>query len=272
MFKDEFGLPVALDGDGGDTLQRSGAWASGRLSRGDLSAYWFARFVIGQLYLGRGNWRRHPGRQIDHDQDPALDPKPHASFWTDPKMISRDQLINGFVLCRIGRSWRTLAETTIGVILRLGFAPNWRDHLIGQVSLIIRCWHPFSLLLWPVLFVTDLLLVFGALVEAIPWRWKHETMRFVRRSTDDADVDNAVLQYWIAWALMPTPVAWVARNLHAWAMPKTDGTIKLGIKNKLAGAMYWKHRPEAHGDQDLAKLWHPWLEEFTWTKEPRDLR
>ena len=54
-------------------------------------------------------------------------------------------------------------------------------------------------------------------------------MRFVRRSTDDADVDNAVLQYWIAWALMPTPVAWVA-GTFTHGRCRNDGTIKLGIK------------------------------------------
>lgn len=272
MFKDEFGLPVALDGDGGDTLQRCGAWTAGRLSRGDLAAYWFARLAVGRLYLGRGDWKRHPGRTVDHDQDPALDPEPHPTFWTDPKMISRDQLLNAFVVCRAGRCWGPLFRTTVGLVMRLGFAPNWSDSLIGQTSLIIRSWYPFSILFWPVLFITDLMLVFGALADAIPWRWKHETFRFVRRTADDADVDNAVLQYWIAWQFMPTPVSWLARNLHAWLMPATFGTTKLGITNKLAGAMYWKHRPEANGDQDLAKLWHPWLEEFTWTKEPRGLR
>lgn len=270
MFKDEFGLPVALDGDGGDTLQRCGAWTLGRISRGDLAAYWSARYFIRHLYLGKGDWRRHPGRTVDHDQDPALDPKPHAAFWTDPKMISRDQLMNAFVLCRVGHCWPQLAGTTFGVIKRLGFAPNWRDHMIGQASLIIRSWHPLSLPLWPLLFITDLFLVIGALADAIPWRWKHETVRFVRRSGDDADVDNAVLQYCFAELIMSTPVAWLARNLHAWLMPPTYGTTKLGIKNKLAGAMFWKHRPEANGNQNLAYLWQPWIEEFTWTKNKQD--
>ena len=61
MFKDENGLPVALDMDGGDTLQRTGAWCSGYESQG-ISSRPLSRFALRRLYVGRGEWRRHPGR------------------------------------------------------------------------------------------------------------------------------------------------------------------------------------------------------------------
>lgn len=182
-------------------------------------------------------------------------------------MTSRDQILNAFVVARMGKLWSVLGWTTFKTLRRLGFAPNWTDHLIGQTSLIIRCWYPFSLVLWPLLVITDMALLLGALSEMWHWRWKHETMRFVRKSADDADVDNAVLQYWIAWQFMPTPISYLARHVHAFAMMETFGSKRFKVQNKLAGAMFWKHRPEAHGDQDLAEVWRPWLEEFTWTRK-----
>lgn len=256
MFKDENGLPVGLDGDGGDTLQRCGAWCAGFESQGISSkAKPFARFALRQLYLGGGEWRRHPGRAGS------------AAFWSDPKWISRDQLLNAFIVARFASDWRPLIATGLKLCLRLGFAPNWKDHLLGQSSLVIRCLYPLSLPLWPLLLLTDLLMLIGVLFDAAPFRWKHEAMRFVPRTADDSDCDNAVVQHFIAWRWMPTPVSMAARYFHSWAMPETLGTSRLGVGNRLSGAMFWKHRPEAKGDQDLAKLWRPWLEEFTWTKK-----
>jgi hypothetical protein len=254
MFKDENGLPVALDGDGGDTLQRCGAWAAGLESTG-ASARPFARYAVAKLYVGGGEWRRHPGR-------PGA-----ASFWSDPKWISRDQLLNAVVVSRIANDWRVLIITVLKTTMRLGFAPNWKDQCLGQSSLFIRCLFPLSIPLWPLLLITDLMLLIGVMFDAAPYRWKHEEVRFIKRTSDDSDVDNAVLQYFVAWRWMPTPISWAARFLHSWAMPETLGTGMLGISNKLAGAMLWKHRPGALGDQDLAQLWRPWIEEFTWTKK-----
>lgn len=252
MFKDENGLPVALDGDGGDTLQRSGAWAAGFMIRSQKPTA-FADLVVTHCYLGHGKWRRHP-------DDIGSPP-----FWSDPNFISRDQLINAFIIARLAKQLTALTATTCRVLLRFGFAPNW-DQMIAQSSLIIRCWFPLSLVLWPVLFVTDLFLVFGAIAEIIPYRWKHEARRFVHRNPNDADVDNAVVQYFIAWYWMPTPFSWLARMIHSGFMMKTEGSLSMGIKNRLAGAMAWKHRPEAYGDKGLAELWRGWLEEFTWTR------
>lgn len=252
MFKDENGLPVALDGDGGDTLQRSGAWAAGFMIRSQKPTE-FANRVIKYCYIGKGQWRRHPGREGA------------ADFWTDPKDVSRDQLINAFVIARLANSLTALTATTWSLIKRFGFAPNM-DQMIAQSSVVIRCWYPASLILWPILFVTDLFLLIGAIAEIIPYRWKHELRRFVHRNPNDADVDNAVVQYFIAWYWMPTPVSWAARMIHSGFMMKTEGSLSMNIKNRLAGAMAWKHRPEAYGDKGLAELWRGWLEEFTWTR------
>lgn len=249
MFKDENGIPVALDGDGGDSLQRSGAWAAGSISRGIRSTS-FPRLVIHNCYVGNGKWIRHPGTETS--------PK----FWSDPKDMSRDQLLNAFVIARLGQDPGVLFATTCRLASRFLFTPNG-DWMIAQLSLVIRCWYPFSLILWPMLVITDLGLLFGAIAECVPWRWVPERKWFGRRNPNDADVDNAVLQYLIAWYWMPTPIAWLARHIHQRFMMKTEGSLSLKVENRLAGAMYWKHRPEAQGDQDLAKLWRGWLEEFT---------
>lgn len=275
MIIDRDHLLVKADGNGGDTLQVSGFAGLGFfLKFGYLPE--FGTQAAKLCYIGKGKWVRHPKPVLKED-----------SFWKDPGLTTRDQLLSAFVLSRLSNNWRVLLHTTFALMMRVGFAQNTRstdgkiripDFMHPFLGLVIRSWFPLSLPLYPLLIIFDLCLLVGILLDCFGPTWVHEKKKFAKRNPNDTDDDNAVLQLAVAVKWMPTPISFLARKTHArfrpWSYGCTDAeTLDIakkrphgsGTHSPVFGALRWKHRSESTGDPEVAALWKDSIERF-WGK------
>lgn len=92
-------------------------------------------------------------------------------------------------------------------------------------------------------------------------RWSHEERRFVRKSKDDADADNAVMRFILAYLVCPTPMSAIARQIRSALQNETYGQ-KPEMRSKVTGALAWKHRLESGADPRMAELLSVFTEEF----------
>jgi len=256
---DDYGLPVQSDGDGGDTLQKAGLWTIGRAFRAkcDRQRYvWLVdRPALHYCQAGAGLWRRHPAKD---------------KFWSNTKLTTRDQLLNAFVICWSTKERLVWLATLLRLLLRIGFAQNTRstdgsfrvpDPIHLWLDIPIRTMGPASYLFWPLLLVTDLIWVLQEIIEVLPLKWTHETKRFGKKTPDDADVDNAVMRFILAYLVCPTPFSWLARKIRSRWQHKTLGQ-KPWMRSNLTGALHWKHRAESNADPMMAELLEPFTEEY----------
>lgn len=255
MYTDDYGLIVQADGDGGDTLQRTGLYTLGRYMAG-LPVARETSMACVNCYSAAGKWIRHP--RI-------------GTFWCDPHQTSRDQLLGVFPMLKITGLTTMHRKTTWELVKRAFFAQNMTDFMFFHLGTVIRSWHPLSLPLYPLLLVFDLFTLLGVMASLWLPRWKHETRRFVRRGPDDVDDDNLILELACAIAWMPTPFTWLARKLHARYRPwnygcagadEGDWSGFMYYYSPVYGALRWKHRYSAGGNPDLATLWEPTIKRW----------
>jgi hypothetical protein len=268
MITDENFLIVQYDGDGGDTLQQSGFASLG----------WWMKFkfipkfgtnAIKYCYVGRGRWIRHP--------------KPNT-FWSDPRVTTRDQLLMTYPMLRLAGEWKLLLASVIALLVRFCFAQNTRssdgtlrmpDFMHPFLGTVIRSLFPFSIPLYPFLILFDLCLISGIALDLIPWRWSSEQKKFVKRDPNDTDDDNAVGQLAIAMLWMPTPLSWLARKVHAKYRPWNYGclgvetleqakemAVGIQVYTPVYGALRWKHRRESGGNEEVAIVWSDTINKF----------
>jgi hypothetical protein len=217
---DSLQLIVQADGDGGDTAQRTGMFY---YVHQDAAAFTHA---LDQLEIQPGIYIRHP-HQID--------------YRSDPSRFSRDQqrpLVIAMGKYRMNdRLWR-LAKAHL---MRLGKYQNFDFAGPSHVGEYVRAFRARAL--YPLLFVTDLGLVFDSIDLAV-------TSQFNPDSTDD---NNHVLALLQAQDIMSTPVSWVARKIYKNFRAPNLGNTTFGETNTAQGALIWYHRADQGANPLIAE-------------------
>lgn len=256
---DTYGLPVQSDGDGGDSLQKAGLWAIGvefrKVCRPQDRIDNFSYSALARCHIGGGIWIRHPKAE---------------TFWSDPNLTTRDQLLNAFVICYQTKARKVWLKTFLRLVLRMGFSQNSRstdgsrrvpDFMHLWLDVPIRTGGLMTWPLRPLLLVTDAIWLLQELIEALPLTWSHEQRRFRGKTKNDADADNFVLRAALAQLETPTPFSWLARKARAQLQNETFGQ-KPWMLSRVTGALEWKHRSDSGADPRMAELLRPFTEEY----------
>lgn len=278
MNLDKFGLPATRlpDGtmDSNDTLQRCGMIATGEQllnSHSDLG--WDCLTALGtKLQPKPGIYVRYPG--------------------ADPANCSADQILSALAYWIASGNTKQALLIGLRMVLRLGFAQNYKDGLDGTdriklpdfmalraLPLLLRahwCLFPFAV-------VSDVLLLMQALAAIGPvWR---DDKGFTKRTPDDVDSNLIILTLAVCRARMSTPLSWLAAKLYAKLRPWNYGCIERGVlptadqieefglepgatltypakHSPVYGALRWYHRKEAGGSPEIGELWKPVIERW----------
>ena len=253
--RDEFGIIVQRDGDGGDSLHRMGV---------ELCAYAFQRkdeYVIDRVKLILAKLSNGGAIFIRYWREP----------YNDPRTVSRDQLIP--IIIGLGWAKEILPEADVAlrvlcddIATHLMFAPNVRALNTGKLkipdwfgfhtSVLIRARFKDGGFLRMILNITDIGLLLGTVFKVlIPIRWNDGKKWFERISPDEADDWNEVLQHIQAYNNMSTVWSWAARFIYGRFRRVTFGTLDLHEPNVIYGALCWYNRSQSGGNPGLAKLW-----------------
>lgn len=255
MFRDEFGLIVQRDGDGGDTLQREGMYAFAASfpeahDHADMPGH--SMMVLGiatsELYKD-GILIRNPIR------------------WNDPNDVSRDQQ-DAFVIA-MGASGNLNFVRAIMKrhLKRFGKYQNADIANLSTVALYLRALN--QIISYPFLFFFDLGLVFSSVQIALD------------KNPDHVDDNNHLMRLMQAKTRMPTFVSDMAWRLYFKYRPwnygcmesasKVDDKIvatgNMRVYHPVIGALRWYHRAESGGNPEFAEfykaiLYSKWPEAF----------
>lgn len=224
---DEHGLIVQSDGDGGDTAQRTGMFYY--VHRDERA---FER-ALDLLEVEPGVYVRHP---FQHD------------FRNEPHRFSRDQqrpLVIALGKCGMhDRLWRL----TRAHLMRMGKYQNVDVMGPSHLGEYVRAFRFKAL--YPLLWITDLGLLFSSLETAV-------TARFDADFTDD---NNHLLSLLQAQDIMPTPISWLARKIYKNFRPENLGNSILGEPSPAQGALAWYHRAGNGGNPLIAEAYRPLVE------------
>jgi hypothetical protein len=229
---DGFGMIVQADMDGGDSCNRLGMYYFGLWCRyhqeQDLFpvAMEFAKKAA-LLEVSAGKYVRHP--------DPL-------KWYSSPDRTSRDQLIP--LICAFG------AFGITGALKRLfNEMPKVNKDIFGpaHLALFIRAFNWFPL--WPVLWLTDLWMLFGVLIDL-----------YKQRDPNEVDDNNCIIMHLFAHKFLPTPVSWLARKVYSTFRPKSLGPVT--ENNRVMRALVHYHRKESGGSPAIAELYRPLIEEL----------
>lgn len=235
MHRDQYGLIVQADGDGGDTAQREGMVAFVySLIGSEFTAAWEFRQAL-QLEISPGVCVRHPFQ---------------PDFRSDPKQFSRDQQDPLIVAAGACSQTPFIKRMLWAQVKRLGKYQN-ADYLtpqsIGCYIRALSAWY-----LWPLLLFTDLGLLFQAL----------HIYFACRNDPNNSDDNNHVIRTLQAQYTLPTPVSYVARKLYKALRPTNYGNTVLGEKSHIQGALNWYHSAQFGGNPEIAELYRPLVEKF----------
>lgn len=288
MFTDANGLPVNSDGDARDQLNRVGLVMTAAHLNDKFPWADYERLYSDCCRAITGPLQPRPGIYV-------------RSVGADANNVSADQLLP--VLCAwvaLGE-WRQVAWLFVRMVARLGFAQNVRDGLnstfvSGNVEsmqaggpnerlprekwklpdfMLLRALPLFariSPVLYPLALVSDLLLVFAALVACGPV-WRDDT-GLTKRGPEDVDDGVLICTLAVCRAVRPTPFSELACFLYARLRPWNygvkpihfDGPRVVWADDKSVGNVYgslrWYFRAEAGGNPEVAELWKPICERY----------
>lgn len=222
---DEFGLITQLDGNSGDASQREGFYSFGKWVVGTPIHRDEMYRVLNLLQASPGIFRRHPVQ------------------FNDPNDESRDQM-NPLIIAMGAYEIKNILRITLwNHIKRFGRYQNkdWAGPVDWGIYVrAFRAWY-----LYPYLLFSDLFLILGSLINIVK--------SFDRGYTDDSM--NHTMTLIQARHFLSTPFSWLARVLYFHYRRPSLGTIELGYKNTVVGALYWYNDPRFGGNKDLADLW-----------------
>lgn len=246
FYRDNFGIIVQRDGDDGDSLHRQATLCFGLEARGDYRQTEVWRLF--RLYQREGVWTRG------------------MTKWTDPKTVSRDQLIPVLAMLGMGR-YDSLKETTIkglkGPLLK---APNG-DPFITHLSVIIRSWAGVNLWWYLptalILTFTDLFFLVGTLIKCFfPWRWNDQQKKIERADMDKVDDWNDVIPLLQAARLFESPTSWLARQIYRTFRPRNYGHRLTDSWDRVYQALLWYNRYSSGGNPALVEVYKPMLDRY----------
>lgn len=226
MHLDRFGLPTQENGDANDQLQRVGfALTAVGLGADKTTAWSITDFYIGLSFLLKdkpGIWKRH--------------------FTANPNNCSADQIIGALGAAVVWGEIKTTLWTFLRMMLRLGFAQNYKDGLNDDPKtkipdfMFFRAMPLFcrsSILFYPLAFVFDFYLLVLAVGDWV----------YLKTEKDPVDINNTLITLTVCRKLFPTPWSWLSYRL--W--PKLRPTILEDLRRY--------HRAEAGGNPEMAELW-----------------
>jgi hypothetical protein len=269
MYIDAYALISQQDGDVGDSLHREGMYAFGKKLLYDRAN--------NTLVINEVPARRDPARIMDQfEVEPGIYVRhPDPTRWSsNPETTSRDQLIPVLAYCAAYQDYPRLWRLFKATAARGFFAQNVLDTgedetvhkvpdtMIGHLGLFIRAGGWWTAALYPVLFLTDAADLAATVWEAIPVHWEETGKKLRSRDLGDVDDNNAVIAHLMAAKFKPTPLSWLNRQIYATLRPINYGNTKLGESNPVMGALAWYHRAEAGGNEEIAELYRPLVEEY----------
>lgn len=201
-FRDNKGLIVQGDGDGGDTCSRTGLfWYAIRILRFDHRDRDHFLSEYRKLEIKPGILVRHP------DEGPNCGKPGYRDFacWNNPKVLSRDQWVP--IVIALGAWGRTVELKALFKESRKRFFFHQNGDLTGPSHWGV--WIRAFQIQWlkPVLYFTDLFLVLGALIDLVKAQFK---------PNDTSDVINGTIQLIQANRCQPT----VFTRLATWLLSK----------------------------------------------------
>jgi len=270
MFIDAYALIVQQDGDGGDTLQREGMYAFGKKLLYDRSTN---TVVVSEENPARrdpaqimSKFEVQPGVYVRH---------PDPTHWySNPETTSRDQIVPVIAYCAAYHDYARLWRLFVATAKRGFFAQNILDTgegetkvkvpdtMIGHLGLFIRAGGEWTAPLYPLLFITDTVDLIGTIIDVIPLHWEETGKKLRSRDLGDVDDNNTIIADLLAARYKPTPISWLNRQIYALTRPINYGNTVLGESNPVMGALAWYHRTEAGGNEEIAELYRPLVEEY----------
>lgn len=281
MYIDAYAVIVQKDMDGGDTLHREGMYAFGkklRYSQLENKVYLevspvrrpaSAGEIMDKFEVAPGIYVRHP--------DPS-------KWYSNPETTSRDQLIPVIAYCAAYEDYPRLWRLFKAVAQRGMFAQNWirigegetdkkiPDPMHLNLAQFIRAGGWWTAPFYPLLFVFDSIELVGTLLSALPLHFKDDHWIPRRRTPNDVDDNNIIVQHLLAAVYKPTPISELNRYLYSITRPVNYGNTKLGEKNPVMGALRWYHRSEYGGEAnpEIAEIYRPLIEKYFTYQTPHE--
>ncbi len=235
---DKYGLPVQLDRDASDQLQRVGMLAIAYELQGarikSITDPW--RALLNLLQPAPGVYTRFTGATTDDVTGDQLIPT--IAYWA---------LIGN--LSELGLMWRRLF---VAQNIRKQGEPNvhtFPDIMVFRSSPLFFRAH---WLLFPVTLFIDAFLVLAVLFNLLQ-----------NKGLDDVDDNNLIVTLTVCRARMPTPLAYLACRIYATFRKENYGSLKYNA-HPVIGAILWYHRPEwpSYGNPEIALLWAPIINKY----------
>lgn len=245
MYLDEKGLIVQENGDGGDTLQRTGFWWEGiSLSHQSFFNYNPIPKMANPV----------PACEI---LSKSFIPKSWVRYWkepyNDPKDTSRDQLVS--IIRMAGyRDYRTILQCLIdGVILNWSRYPNGDIAFLQDYGRFIRSFKAWWL--WPFLWISDIFILINSFIRIYQGRDFNNVGDDVNHIGDLAQAQK----------ILPTPISFIARKIYKWFRPCFVDDPSGVARTKGLGAAWalsWYFRSASGANTEFIALWTPLVQKF----------
>jgi len=269
MYRDDLGLIVQKNGDGGDTLQRTGFFYLPGLIKGAVGARSCYTQEIEMLWGAEG-------------------PTRHIRQWPAQKEVSRDQLTPnvaalGFLgaVSKIDFLWAKLRGNWFRY-------PNGTDVASPEhIGIFLRAWIKSGgsgiFLIYPLLLLGDLFMLLGVVIRCIQARepgriqkWLGANVHWIFVAGEPPRVDgnkvvkvndaygpdnvggdlNTLVSVVQAQYVCGTPISWLARKYYKRFRPMPFITLHGPMStNSIFLALVWCCREESGGNPEIALAW-----------------
>ena len=236
MYRDDLGLIVQRDGDGGDTLQRTGFYYLPGLIANNEESILHYDAELSTLWGAEG-------------------PTRHIKQWSNQSEVSRDQLTPNIAALGFSGSSAKVEFLLIRLIKNFFRYPNGTDFAspehIGIFLRAILCakdrgfnWK--AALFYPLLLLGDLFMILGVIIRC-----------YQAKDPDNVGDDlNTLVSVVQAQHTCGTPLSWLARKLYVKFRPQPfiglDGPMST---NNVFLALVWYFRKESGGNPEIALAW-----------------
>lgn len=270
MHIDKYGLIIS-GGDGGDSCQRQ---YEVYLRQEILKKLGLQVPVVAGLATENS-------AQLALEVEPGIYVRnPDLTRWySDPDNTSRDQLTSpicyhSYMSFHGNNDSQKAIRRLLKACLKRGmFAqniyPNWVDPRTTPVAkklpdlldpglwgIFLRSSKLLSIILYPLLMVSDLFSLLGVMISLWAPIMSDGTLNFRARNPNDVDDNNLNNVIMVAQYTLATPFSWFARKLYKKFRQSNNGNIQLGETNNILGAMMWYDKlPD--GNPEIVDLARP---------------
>lgn len=227
MYRDELGLIVQKNGDGGDTLQRTGFFYLPGIIKEQKGAMSCFENELSTLWSSDG-------------------PTRHIKQYPNQNEVSRDQLTP--VVAALGfMKMFDKANYLFYRLIRNWFRyPNMTDIASPEhIGIFLRASGENLWPMLPFILLGDCFMLLGVIIRCIQ-----------ARNPDDVGDDlNTLVSVVQAQHTFPTPISWLARKLYVKLRPKPYTRIDETEQGNIYLALKWYFREESGGNPEIAVAW-----------------